>query len=104
MDENLLFKNHIFNINKKSSYNLFMIGKIHRYLNINTTQEIGLALVMSNMDYCNGMLYGSQNSVLQPLQITQNRCAKMILYKDKYNSSTDARYTLHWLPIKYRIL
>ena len=47
MDKNLLFKNRIFNINKKASYNLFMMGKIHRYLSINTTQEIGLALVMS---------------------------------------------------------
>ena len=104
MDENLSFKNHISNINKKASYNLFMMGKICRYLSINTAQQIGLALVISNMDYCNGVFYGSQNSVLQPLQITQNRCAKMILYKDKYSSSTDARYTLHWLPIKDRIL
>ena len=40
----------------------------------------------------------------KPLQITQNRWAKMILYKDKYCSSTDPRYTLHWLPIKDRIL
>ena len=48
---------------------------------------------MSNMDYCNGVLYGSRNSVLQLLQITQNRCAKMILCEDKYSISTDARYT-----------
>ena len=60
-----------------------MMGKIHGYLSINTAQQIGLALVMSNMDYCKGVFYGSKNSVLQPLQITQNRCAKMILYKDK---------------------
>ena len=59
MDKNLLFKNHIFNVNKKASYNPFMMGKIYRYLSINTTQQIGLALVMSNMDYCNGVLYGS---------------------------------------------
>ena len=66
------------------------MGEIHWYLNINTTQQIGLALVMSNMDYCNEVFYGSQTSVLQTLQITQIRCAKMILYKDKYSSSTDA--------------
>ena len=82
MDENLSFKNHISNANKKSSYNLFMMGKVCRYLSINTAQQIGLALVMSNMDYCNGVFYESQNSVLQLLQITQNRSAKMILYKD----------------------
>ena len=58
-----------------------MMGNIYRYLSINTAQQIGLALVMSNMDYCNGVFYGSQNSVLQPLQITENRCAKVILYK-----------------------
>ena len=104
MEKNLLFKNHTFSVNEKASYNLFMMGKICRHLSINTAQEIRLALVMSNMDYCNGVLYCSQNSVLQPFQITQNRFVKMILHKDKYSSSTDARYTLHCLPIKDRIL
>ena len=28
----------------------------------------------------------------------------MILYKEIYSSSTDARYALHWLPVKDRIL
>ena len=32
-----------------------MMGKVDRYLSINTAQQIGLALVMSNMDYCNGV-------------------------------------------------
>ena len=73
MDENLSLKNHISNVNTWSSYNLFMMGKIHRYLSINTAQQTGLALIMSNMDYCNGVFYGSQNSVLQPLQITQKK-------------------------------
>ena len=67
MDENLSFKNHIFNGNKKSSYNLFMMDKIYRYLSTITAKQIGLALVMSNMDYCNVVFYGSQNSVLQLL-------------------------------------
>ena len=62
MEKNL-FKNHIFNINKKESYYLFVMGKIHRYLSINIVQEIGLALVMSNMDYCKGALCFSKCSV-----------------------------------------
>ena len=64
MDNNLSFKNHISNINKKSSYKLFMMGKVCRYLSINTAQQIGLALVMLKIDYCNGVFYHSQNSVL----------------------------------------
>ena len=58
------------NVNIKSSYNLFMMGKIIRYLSINTTQQIGLALVMSNMDYCNGVFYGSQK--LSVTTVTNN--------------------------------
>ena len=53
-----------------------MMGKICRYLSINITLETELAPVMSNMDYCIGVFYGSQNSVLQPSQITENRCVK----------------------------
>ena len=37
------------------------------------------------------------------MQRVQNAAAKMVLLKTKYDSSTDALKSLHWLPIKYRV-
>ena len=36
-------------------------------------------------------------------QLVQNICAKLVLNRSKYSSSTDVLCTLHWLPIQERI-
>ena len=37
------------------------------------------------------------------MQRIQNMCAKLVLNRGKYESSRQALYDLHWLPIKARI-
>ena len=37
------------------------------------------------------------------MQIIQNMCAKLVLKRQKYDSSKQALFQLHWLPIKARI-
>ena len=41
--------------------------------------------------------------LINKLQRVQNMCAKLVLSRSKYSSSTDALKTLHWLPIRQRI-
>ena len=58
---------------------------------------------MSHIDYANGLLINIPNSSLEPFQRLQNMCAKLVLKKNKYSSSMNALYDLHWLPIQARI-
>ena len=37
------------------------------------------------------------------MQRVQNAAVKMVLLKTKYDSSTDALKSLHWLPIRYHV-
>ena len=37
------------------------------------------------------------------MQRIQNMCAKLVLKRGKFDSSKEALYNLHWLPIKARI-
>ena len=37
------------------------------------------------------------------MQRIQSMCAKMVLKRKKYDSSKQALYDLHWLPVKARI-
>ena len=61
------------------------------------------SFVMSHLDYCNSLLTGLPNCNIAKYQRIQNLAVKLVL-KSKYDSQTDAFRSLHWLPIKERII
>ena len=58
---------------------------------------------MCHLDYMNIILFGVMDKVRNKLQRVQNWVGKVILIKLKYDSSIEAKKTLHWLPIQERI-
>ena len=62
-----------------------------------------LGLVISHLDYSNGIMFGLPETSLRKLQVGQNIAAKLVLKMDKYSCATEARRLLHWLPIKARV-
>jgi len=48
-------------------------------------------------------LYGIADSDIHKLQRLQNRSAKLVLNCRTFDSSKDAWFKLHWLPVKARI-
>ncbi len=83
--------------------NFFKIKSIRKYLTEDATETLVLSLVISHLDYCNVILYGIPDSDLSKLQRIQNMCAKLVLNRRRRDSSKQALYDLHWLPIKARI-
>ena len=79
------------------------IKRIRHYLTKDATEILTLSLVISHLDYCNVILYGIADSELSKMQRIQNMCAKLVLNRRKYDSSREALYDLHWLPVKARI-
>ena len=61
------------------------------------------SLVLSHLDYCNSLFFGLPDTVLHKAQNIQNWAAKIVLRRGKWESSTQALFDLHWLPIVYRI-
>ena len=59
--------------------------------------------VLPFIHYCNCLLMGAPNSVIQPLQKVQNFAAKLILMAPRHHHSTHPLKKLHWLPISKRI-
>ena len=57
----------------------------------------------SRLDYCNGLLYGLTDCLLNKVQRVQNACATLIFREQKFCHVTPLIYELQWLPIKYRI-
>ena len=62
------------------------------------------AFVSSRLDYCNSMLFGINESLLDKLEFVLRAAARLVLQKRKFDSiSTDIRDKLHWFPIRQRI-
>ena len=62
-----------------------------------------LMLHISQLDYSNALLYGLPNKTIKRYQLMQNICAKLVLGRPKYSSSTEALKCLYCLPIQQRI-
>jgi len=61
------------------------------------------AFVSSRLDYCNSLLYGVSNELLQKLQVIQNVAARVVMGARKFDHITPLLRKLHWLPVRQRI-
>ena len=102
-DSRLSMATHITKICASSFYYIYNICRIRKYLTQQSTETLVHAFVTSRLDYCNGLLYGLPDCLLNKLQRVQNACARLIFKEQKFCRVTPLFYELHWLPIKYRI-
>ena len=58
---------------------------------------------MARIDYCNGLLYKVPACHLAKLQSLQNTAARLITHTPRFHHISPILFTLHWLPVKYRI-
>ena len=104
LDANLFFKEHISRKCEIGSHNLYKIRSIRKYLTQKACEIVVNSLVTSQIDYTNGILLNVPDITLKPYQRLQNMSAKVILNTNKYASSAESLITLHWLPIRARII
>ena len=103
MDEELTFKNHIQNKSRITSRNLFNIRKLRRHPSREGMEILVHGLVMSHLDYSNGVLGLLPNASLKPYLKVQSMAVKTTLRRNKYDTVREAMMELHWLPIRERI-
>ena len=103
LDSRLDFKQHIQTKCKAAMLNLFKIKAARKNLTRTACNKLLVALVLSHLDYANGILGGLPKSSLNKMQAVQTMAAKITLGKRKYDSTTSCVVQLHWLPIKFRI-
>ena len=103
LDSKLSMKKHIIKICQTAYFELKRISSIHRFLTEDTTKTLVTSYILSRLDYCNYLLMGTPNSVIQPLQKIQNFAARFVLLAPRHHHSTPLLEKLHWLPISERI-
>ena len=58
----------------------------------------------SHLDYCNSLLYGIADIGLTQLPLIQNRLACLVTKSPPFIRSVPLLRSLHWLPVRFRIL
>ena len=93
----------ISNVSRNIRYHLRNLGRIRKYLDESSAHDAVRALVLSRLDYCNSLLFGTTSKNLQRLQLLQNHAAKLVYKKPKFTHVTPLLNDLHWLTIPKRI-
>ena len=95
---------HVNKLCQTASYALRAIGQIRKYLDRSSAEKLVHAFVTSRLDYCNSLLYGLPDKLINKLQRIQNSAARLITGAKKRDHISHVLRELHWLPIKKRII
>jgi len=104
LDSNLSVVDHITKTSSAAFYHLYNIRRIRRFLTKECTETRIHAFISSRLDYCNSLLFGVPERHLQKLQRVQNAAARFIFQESRYCHITPLLKSLHWLPVRYRIV
>ena len=102
LDCHLTMNAHVSNIARTCYFELRCLASIHRFLTSTATATLVSAFVLSRIDYCNSLLFGSTHDVTSHLQRIQNYAARVILRLPMSSSINIHLKSLHWLPVKVR--
>ena len=60
--------------------------------------------MLSRLDYCNSLYYGSSVNLINSLQTVMNAAARVVSGRRRYSHISDyMRDNLHWLPVAQRV-
>jgi len=88
----------------RSAYNyLRQLRPVVRALSVEAKKTVVHAFVSSRLDYCNSLLSGVTDSLVQRLQAVQNAAARLVTGTRRCEHITPVLRQLHWLPVRQRI-
>ena len=94
---------HVVKLCRSINFNLYLFGKIRKYLDKPTAEKMFNGTVTSRLDYCNSILYGAKQSHIDRLQCCQNNATRIISKRRKFDHISPVLRELHWLPVEHRI-
>ena len=90
---------------KTCRFYLRNIGRIRKYISQDIRVVLIKLLVLSRLDYSNGLLYGLPKCTVSVLQAVQNSAARIVAQERlrDHDSMSRALMELHWLLVDKRI-
>ena len=103
-DKNFTFRPHISAVCSSCFYYMRFLWRIRRHLDMDSAKLLATALMSSHLDYCNLLLYGIADIDFTKLQRVQNWLAYLVTKSPPHPRSLPLLCSLHWLPVRFRIL
>ena len=102
LDCYLTMNAHVSNIARTCYFELRRLASIRRFLTSTATATLVSSFVLSRIDYCNSLLFGSTHDVTSHLQRILNYAARVKMRLQMSSRITIHLKSLHWLPVKVR--
>ena len=103
ISDDMTLNAHISHICRTAYTAIRQISTIRKYLTVEATKTLVCSFVLSRLDYCNSLLAGCPQHLINKLQKVQNSAARLILQARKHDHITPLLHALHWLPVYARI-
>ena len=95
---------HISNVCRSTHYHKRNIRAIRDLLTPSAAAQLVHSLVTSRLDYCNALLLGVPDYKIKRLQRIHNIAARIVARPPCDHDISEVLQSLHWLPVKFRIL
>ena len=104
-DRVLSLRQHVSYTSKTCRFHIRNISRIRKYIPQDTSVVLVKSLVMSRLDYSNGVFYGLPKCTVYGLQAVQNSAARIVTQEKirDHDSMPRALIGLQWLPVDKRI-
>ena len=99
----LSFDENVSSVCRSCYFHMKTFRQIRHSLTIDTSKTIARSIMMSRLDYCNSVLYGTSKSNLKKLQHIQNSLVRLVYILPSRSSCQPLLKELSWLPIEKRI-
>jgi len=103
VDSRLTMSDHVASVCRSAYFHLRQIRPIVRSLTVEAAKTLVQACIASRLDYCNAVLHGITDNLLQRLQSVQNAAARLVTRTGRCEHITPVLRELHWLPVRRRI-
>ena len=78
-DCHLTMKTHVSNLVSSANFELHRISSIRHLLSTDATKALVSSFVLSRLNYCNSLLFGCPQYLLNKLQKVQNNASRLVL-------------------------
>ena len=104
-DRVLSLRQHVSYTSRTCRFHHRNISRIRKYIPQDISIVLTKSLVMSRLDYSNGLLYGLPKCTVSGLLAVQNSAARIVTQERlrDHDSMSRALMELHWLPVDKRI-
>jgi len=100
VDRRLTMSDHVVSVCRSAYYCLRQIRPVVQSLTVNAAKTLVQACIASRLDYCNAVLHGITDNLLQRLQYVHNAAARLVTLTGRCEHITQSVLReLHWLPV-----